>query len=364
MTRKMKKLLLLAVMMMLATQSANAQFGALKGLAKKAKEKVQETTGNATENLGTVANTAATVTQGTAPWPMSGGQYKGKDLRQYLYGIADESDLDITTLRDQNLARYKSNLAVISADAYSSAGNVARQENQNFMRFLYELQTLVSINVTNVQVSRDGAIDDSDAFYLITTRQGGGIGYFVTKKDGKFAFVEKDGTGVFLNSEEQATAKQAGERMRKLQLLTYGLRDVLKADKENYNANLGAMHELCGMYANAMEKACERNTPENIERKARPAAGSLHASLKAQALAVAKADDPDVVDVIITSSQWDVKMKGAVPVCRNAYGYYIYKDEHGLQCCSRMWTEDYQGNGRYGALRKGGVGVGSPFYIK
>ena len=90
----------------------------------------------------------------------------------------------------------------------------------------------------------------------------------------------------------------------------------------------------------------------------------MHSSMKAKALAVAKADDPEVVDVIITSPSWDVKMKNLVPVCRNIYGYYIYKDENGLQCYSRMWTEDYQGNGKYGELRKGGVGTGSPFYIK
>ncbi|MBQ9284708.1 MAG: hypothetical protein IJ209_00260 [Bacteroidaceae bacterium] len=53
-------------------------------------------------------------------------------------------------------------------------------------------------------------------------------------------------------------------------------------------------------------------------------------------MAVAKAEDAEVVDVIITSSQWDVKMKGLVPVFRNVYGFYIYKDEQGLQCYPRM----------------------------
>ena len=81
-------------------------------------------------------------------------------------------------------------------------------------------------------------------------------------------------------------------------------------------------------------------------------------------LQVAKAADPDVVDVIITSAAWDVKMKGAIPVNRNVYGYYVVKDAQGLMCVSRMWTEDYIGNGKYGKMRAGGVGVSSPFYIK
>jgi hypothetical protein len=77
-----------------------------------------------------------------------------------------------------------------------------------------------------------------------------------------------------------------------------------------------------------------------------------------------KAEDPDVVDVIITSAVWDVKMKGLVPLLRNVYGYYVVKDAQGLMCLSRAWTEDYLGDGKYGKMRPGGVGVGSPFYIK
>ena len=296
------------------------------------------------------------------PWPMRGGEYKGKDVRAFLYSIADESDAELVQLRDVYLARYKSNLGHISN--FDQQSDQAYQENQNFLRFLYEMNTIVNVNINNVWVSYDGTVDDSRAYYLITRRGGGGIGYFVTQKDGKFLFVTREGDGVFLNAEELAIAQEAAVRMRKFQILTNGLRDVMKTDSMNYDANIGAMYDICGLYANAVEKACEGNTSANIERKPRPASGSLHASMKAAALSVAKAEDPDVVDVIITSSQWDVKMSGGVPVNRNIYGYYIYKDENGLQCYSRMWTQDYQGNGKYGPLRKGGVGAGSPFYIK
>ena len=296
------------------------------------------------------------------PWPMSGGLYNGKDPRAFLYNIADESDAELAQMCNQCKARYKSNLEHISN--YDAQADQAQQENMNLLRFLYEMNTIVNVNVSNVWVSYDGSVDDSRAYYLITRRGGGGIGYFVTKKDGKFLFVTKEGDGAFLDAEDLAIAKDAAVRMRKFQQLTNGLRDVLKADTMNYDPNIGAIYDVCGLYADAVEKACEGNTSANIERKPRPAAGGLHASMKAAALSVAKADDPDVVDVIITSSQWDVKMNGAVPVNRNIYGYYIYKDENGLQCYSRMWTEDYQGNGKYGPLRKGGVGAGSPFYIK
>ena len=350
-----KMLTMVLAMALLAIQPAGAQIRGLNDLVKKAKDKVNNT---ATEVEA--VNTNAISNQ--IPWPMSGGLYKEKDPRAFLYDIADVSDEELVQLRDQYLARYKSNLVHISN--YDARADQAQQENQNFLRFLYEMNTIVNVNINNVWVSYDGTVDASRAYYLITRRGGGGIGYFVTQKDGKFLFVTKEGDGAFLDADDLAIAKEAAARMRKYQQLTYGLRDVMKTDASNYDANIGAMYDICGLYADAVEKACAGNTAGNIERKPRPAAGALHAEMKAAALAVAKADDPDVVDVIITSGQWDVKMNGAVPVNRNIYGYYIYKDENGLQCYSRMWTEDYQGNGKYGPLRKGGTGAGSPFYIQ
>lgn len=358
---------LVLAMTLFAAHPAYAQFGGLKGLAKKVKESAKQSVGNLAGNGGDVGNAVSAATAGNlgaAPWPMSGGQYNGKDTRAFLYDIANVSDEEITALRDQNLSRYKNNLSILARQDYSEASNVARQENENFLRLLYELRTIVSSNVLNVQVSSQGAINGSNARYLITSEKGAGIGCYAMEKNGQFTFVTLKDDGTFLNAEEMAAATSAAARMRKYQQLTYGLRTVLQEDKSNYDVNLGVMYNLCSMYANAVEKACEYNKPDNIERKPRPSAGALHASMKAQALAVAKADDPEVVDVIITSGQWDVKMRGPVPVNRNIYGYYIYKDEYGLQCCSRMWTEDYIGNGKYGSLRKGGVGVGSPFYIK
>lgn len=360
----MKRVLFITTIMMgamFAPTATYAQFGNLKGLAKKAKEKAKETVGSTSENVGSVTNEVTTTTRGAAPWPMLSSEpvYNGKSCQQFLLGIANESDTYITSLRDQMYARYKSN-----AKLAQSGDMDAMSENQNFQRFYYAINTMVNSNVFNVSLSSNGTVNASDARLLITSEKGAGIGYYAMEKGGKAVFVTMKDDGAFLNAEDLAIAKQAAARMRKLEILTKGLNEAFQGAGEDCDRYLRSMSDYCGIYANIVEKACANNTPENIERKPRPAAGNMHAQLKAQALAVAKAADSDVVDVIITSAQWDVKMKGLIPVNRNVYGYYVVKDEQGLMCVSRMWTEDYLGDGKYGKLRAGGVGTASPFYIK
>lgn len=349
----------------LLPSTANAQFG---GLLKKAKEKAKSTLGNSTGslgNVGSVGNVASGVSsaaRGVAPWPMASDQpsYNGKDIMTYLYNIADESEESVKTLHDQMFARYKANASILKADAGNMA---AMDENNRFWRFYSSLENIVWTNVNNAMDS-NGTLTPNTAYYLVTSRKGGGIGTFVMQKNGKFCFTTISGDGTFLDDADLKVAKEAALRMRRFQDLTYAIHVMLKEVGEECQKGTRVMYNLCGMYANAVEKAAEQNKPENIERKPRPKAGSMQASLKAQALQVAKAADKDVVDVIITSNSWDVKMKGLVPLLRNVYGYYLVKDEHGIMAVSRAWTQDYQGGGKYGKMRAGGVGTTSPFYIK
>ena len=359
--------LIVALLMPIPT---NAQLSKLKGLGNKIKEKVKESNkdngkdiGNIVEEVsnGNVSGVATTITRGEAPWPMKDNPtYKGKDVRTFLYNLADESDEYLTSLREDMYSRYKSNAKIIST--MGNGSYEAQNENQNLMRLYYEILTIVQSNVGNVHIN-NGAINANDPQLLITNRKGAGIGYWVMNKNGNFRFCSAKGDGAFLDDEDLAIAKEAALRMRKMQIITYALHEMLQEAGEQCDPYLRALYNFSGIYANGVEKACEANTPENIERKPRPKAGAMHSSMKAQALAVAKANDSDVVDVIITSASWDVKMRGLVPVNRNIYGYYVVKDEHGLMCLPRMWTQDYN-NGKYGKLRAGGTGTESPFYIK
>jgi hypothetical protein len=85
----------------------------------------------------------------------------------------------------------------------------------------------------------------------------------------------------------------------------------------------------------------------------------MNKSLKAKALAVAKAEDSSVIDVVITSNHWNV-----TPLERRSVsGYVIRNTKMGKQASGRSWCQDYMGGGKYGSLRNFGVGLDS-FYIK
>ena len=132
----------------------NAQFGSLKGLAKKAKEKAQETVGNTGENLNSVTSGVTSdvtsgvtsATRGTAPWPMqSNAAYNGKSTKQFLQDIAEESDESLVALRDQMYARFKTNAKL------AQAGDMdAMNENGNFGGFYYAIFNIINGNVFNV----------------------------------------------------------------------------------------------------------------------------------------------------------------------------------------------------------------------
>ena len=360
---------------MVVPTTANAQLG---GLVKKAKQKAEKAVDKKKDEAKKEAKDAASNAKAQAfntqrpelPWPMAeNGTYNGTSAEDFLHNIVDVPKEELETLRQQMDARFKSNGMIIKAsnekliDDYDLIQS-AKKENQRWWDFYGMMRNITGIGLSNVEITKDGAINKDNASYLVTSREGGGIGYYVIKQDGKFKFANLAQQGAFLNSEDLKTAQEAAQRMRQFQVLTIGIHQMLEEVGEKYDYKDRYMYNMEGIYAMAIEEACKCNTPENIEYQAMPKAGSMQAKFKAEALAIAKQNNKDVIDVVITSNDWDVKMKGLVPSHRSIYGYVITKDEHGKICSSRAWTQSYQGNGSYGKLRAGGVGVTSDFYVK
>lgn len=356
----MKKIMLLCALIVAFVMpvTSNAQLG---GLIKKGKDKVTKAAKSEAQSATTKAIDA---NRPPLPWPMSSNaSYKGMGVDDYLMNLEKESKADVEALREQLYARYKSNAQLIKSN--SPVASEASQENKRFKEMLASVQGLIGMQLSGVSITPQGAIQQKNVQRLILGNNGGGIGvYAIGDKIGDFRFVNLSMNSAYLNENDLATAKNAALRMRRVQDLFKGVHEMFEEAGETCDDQTRYIYNYAGIYAMGVEGACEKNKPENIERRAMPKAGSLHASLKAQALKIAKAQNPNVIDVVITSNNWDVKYKGAVISHRSVYGYYVVQDANGKMCLSRAWTQSYEGGGKYGALRAGGVGVENEFYVK
>ncbi len=302
----------------------------------------------------------------------------------WLMNCGDLSNQDMITLRDQMMARYAANNKILLADEagglssmLGQAGyqilNEVKQEQARFWAFYGAIKNSLNIHAsgikpkdnhkTTVQLNNAG---------LVCSRMGGGFGVILGVRNDKGRFLDLKGNGTYLDDEDLEKAKDCCRRILNYGFLLEGI-DGTQDDKASiqnlidnklfgetgYDTDWAFETNRAAMYAKLLGEACMSNSPSNIERQAKPKAGTMNKSLRAKALALAKADDSSVVDVVITSNHWNV-----TPLERRSVsGYVIRNTKNGKQASGRSWCQDYMGGGKYGALRPYGVGT-DMFYIK
>ena len=389
MKTKSIKTLLVAAMVMAAMSvpgTANAQFG---GLVKKAKEKAKEKVEQVVDKKKEEAKDkgkkikeeskmkALETQRPPLPWVMApNGTYNGIDLEEFVDRMAemDVTEDQLKELKSQLDARFKHNHTldkINSGPDYDvKLWESIQKENERYWQFYDKISsgTIAMINSTKVTEDANGAVSVSTKGSMMLVnkfrKNGSAQGITLVSRNGKYVFASLGGQGSYLSGADLEGAKKCAKQMHLFQIFSKDIHLLWDELGEKYSDTKKYMYYNQNVYANAADQALAQNTPENIDYKAMPKAGSMQAKFKAEALAIAKADDPKVIDVVITSNDWDVVMKGLVPERRNIYGYYITQDNLGKKCSERVWTQKYQGNGSYGKLKAGGVGVSADFYVK
>jgi hypothetical protein len=391
-TKTIKTLMVAAITLaaMSVPSTANAQLGGLVKKAKeKAKEKVEqvvdkkknEVVEKGKEKAKEVKNDATFKALNSQrpemPWIMGRTArfaYSDDELNAFVNeGLGKLSEDEVKDLREKLFARYKNNLMLQTAmkeggiDDYHLSESL-RNEQEMFHIFYDLLESKVthsSVGMINESLNLDS---ESATFKYerpsFTIPAGNALCSAVKGASGQVVFRKMvGGDKIFLKGDALQQAKDYIQLFRNIFTVSQSI--------GNFSKEVGEEPERHGFlpfrtleWLSRMNAAMANNTVENIEFKAMPKAGSMQAKYKAEALAIAKADDPKVIDVVITSNDWDVLMKGLVPERRNIYGYYITQDELGKICSERVWTQKYQGNGNYGKLKAGGVGVSADFYVK
>ena len=382
--RSIKTLLVAAITLaaMSVPSTANAQLGGLVNKAKKKAEQVVDKKKEEIKDKGKKAKEDAKMKaletqRPPLPWVMDpNGTFNGIDMEEFVDRMAemDITEDQLRELRSQLDARFKHNHILekmnSGPDIDTKLQENIMKENERYWQFYDKISswTLVLINSTKVTEDANGAVSVSTKGSLMTANKyrakGSVQGITLVSRNGKYVFATLGGQGSFLNAADLEGAKKCAKQMHLFQIFTKDIHLLWDELGEKYSDTKKYMYYNQNVYANAADQAIANNTPENIDYKPMPKAGSMHAKFKAEALAIAKADDPKVIDIVITSNDWDVVMKGLVPERRNIYGYYITQDELGKKCTERVWTQKYQGNGNYGKLKAGGVGVSADFYVK
>jgi gas vesicle protein len=392
-TKTIKTLLVAAITMaaMSVPGTANAQLG---GLVKKAKQKAEQVVDKKKEEVKDKVQKAKEDAKEEAknkkdeakkqalesqrpemPWIMGRTarfSFSDEELKAFVNGgLGKLSEDEVKDLREKLFARYKNNITLKAAlkeagiDDYHLNESIDN-EQEMFHIFYDELESRVKSNTFGMyDVSLDG---ESATFKYenssLSIPAGNSMCTVVKDLNGNYIFRRMiGGDKVFLKADEMKEAKDYIQLFHNIFLVSQSIGEFSKSLGEKAEQH-GFLPFRALEWCNRMNAAMANNVPENIEYKAMPKAGSMHAKFKAEALAIAKADDPKVIDVIITSNDWDVLMKGLVPERRNIYGYIVTEDELGKICSERVWTQKYQGNGNYGKLKAGGVGVSADFYVK
>ncbi len=386
--KSFKTIALAAVTMaaMCAPVTANAQLGGLINKAKKkAKEKVEQVVDKkktdvqekAKEEVKNAKNDAKMkaleAQRPPLPWIMGLSKFSEDTIKEFARErLGKLPDDNVIALRDSLFARYKSNKLLMAAmtetqiDDYRLNESL-ENEQQRFNDFYNQLEWSI---VPSLLLGVKGEKLDGESATMKYERPRyhvvAGISTysaFKTVKGDVYFMSVLGGTRVFLKANEAAEVQAEIDRVRKIILLSKGIGTFAKEVGDKPEAH-GFLPFLAEDWVNRVDAALANNKPENIQYRDMPRAGSMHAKFKAEALAIAKAENPKVIDVVITSDDWDVVMKGVVPERRNIYGFYITQDELGKICTERVWTQKYQGNGKYGKLKAGGVGVSTDFYVK
>jgi len=332
------------------------------------------------------------------PWTMSEEAYcdlnqsqqgNGTNVVIWLMACGDVSQEECQALRDKMFARYKANNKIILAEstgAFESLGEVkyvimseVGAEQQRFWNFFGAIKHLLNLHAYGITSNAEHTSMRPKDAGLILRRNIGGFGVKLgLDKNNKGHFIDLEDRGTYLEDDKLEMAKDAARRALNFGWLLEGLDgtqddnisiesiiDTKVFGESGIDADWAFEANRAAMYAKLVMEAINSNSPESIERQPMPKAGAMNASQKAKALALAKAEDSSVIDVVITSKTWNVQRNAlGVPTHRTISGYVIRNTKNGKQASSRSWAQDHMGGGKYGALRNFGVGVSGSFFIK
>ena len=166
-----------------------------------------------------------------------------------------------------------------------------------------------------------------------------------------------------MDTEKEATKKAlyliAANELYKQVLMEH---DKFSANSSKLNKQLMYYTRYNGTpeYSEIVDAAIVKPEPPTMALKP----GSLDKQLNAQVLRIIRQQYPDIIRVVVINDAWKIHTNGIVPTDRAVMAWAVYRNKKGkLEAHDYSFCQDYQGGGRYGALRYKGVGT-TTVYVK
>ena len=166
-----------------------------------------------------------------------------------------------------------------------------------------------------------------------------------------------------MDTEKEATKKAlyliAANELYKQVLMEH---DKFSANSSKLNKQLMYYTRYNGTpeYSEIVDAAIVKPEPPTMALKP----GALDKQLNAQVLRIIRQQYPDIIRVVVINDAWKIHTHGIVPTDRAVLAWAVYRNKKGkLEAHDYSFCQDYQGGGRYGALRYKGVGT-TTVYVK
>jgi hypothetical protein len=421
--KKYLRLLMVAVLALGVSVSAEAQ---LKGVLNKAKKAVKEKTEKAVDkavdqalgddsqststtktNTNTNTNTSKPAkTQSTASkeeaapkakaipsgpeipqlmaMPEAYNDYDetGRYINSLAWGLRKTSEADAKALAAKLTERMKFDMKTLEELEEGENWELQQQlikEIKNWQYFYVKMGEIMNL-INFAQMKKDS---QSGAYYYEgspmmncgmhvagnTASEEGVMGrgaLLFTRKNGKAYFCDAKLQPIFAEDDDIRVAKLDLNMVTNIFNMFdgYPLEWCQATQQGSMKDQFDVYFHKASTYITNLREAIKGNSLSNLEFKPMPKAGSLNASMKAKALAAERQKAKDVVDVVIVSNSWEIQKNAAgQPIRRVIYGYSVGNTKHGKMATRVSWAEDYQGGGKYGSLHPYGVGMDS-FYVK
>ena len=377
-TRQLTMRVLMAIVIAFGVQTtASAQLGGLLNKAKSAvKSKAKDAIDNAKNDAKKQANKekekvqtavaekqiAATIGEAPeCPWVLAKG-VKASDIDQFVQQLGKMDHEKTKAFAEQINARAEYNKYMLEnmktggpVPFNSTIFNSATEEKRNWEALYGKILNRGDAHgPDNMRKTDQGWVSDSQIRIIINTKEG----IFVTVKDNKGMFCSLGGDGIYVDESQMPLANNA-------LLFNLNAATLFEGFAQHQDKALERSYNRALMDAKLIGEAISNNSPDNLEKRAKPKAGSMNGAWRAKALALAKQKFTNVVDVIIVSSSWDIKKNAlGIPINRIIYGYVLTSDKVGTRAMRVSWDQKHSGGGNYGALNNYGVAAESPFYVK